>query len=204
MAEIANTASPPREAPAYRRAFFDQAVQVVVGAVMILAVAMYLLSPFLALRWLQLPFLGAFLEQTHLFNDINSREPGRWPAFDDGVQPFDRLLAINGVPVLTDEALTAELEQFSPGQVVVLTLERQVGDRFETLDLSITLRQFSSRSLLTFFLVPYGIGLIYLLIGVWVFRLRRGETAGRVFALFCAAAAIGVGGLFDIYTTRTF
>ncbi|MGH2521508.1 MAG: GAF domain-containing protein, partial [Anaerolineales bacterium] len=42
-----------------------------------------------------------------------------------------------------------------------------------------------------------------LLIGVWVFRLRRGETAGRVFALFCAAAAIGVGGLFDIYTTRT-
>jgi hypothetical protein len=56
--------------------------------------------------------------------------------------------------------------------------------------------------LFTFLYIPYAIGLVYLITSLWVFRLRRGDPAGRAFAVFSASIAFAVAGVFDVFTTQ--
>jgi len=200
MLDAANPPAAALEQSVDRRAQLGRVLQSLVFLILIATVVMYVASLALALRWRQRPFLGAFLEPTLAFNDIGSSGENRWLAFvQANVKPGDRLLALDGIPVPTDQRLADELKKYQPDQTVVVTFERADGGRQ---DAQITLTRFPGRDFVTFFIVPYLIGLVYLGIGLWVFRLRRGEIAGRVFAVFCAAAALAQGGLFDIYTTH--
>jgi len=184
---------------AYRRAILDQVTMIVVLIILASTVVLYALPAVAAWSWIQLPFLGAFVEKTHAFDDVRSQGPDRWPAFAAGVQPTDLLIAINGIPVPRDKDLTNELGKYSPGQTVTLTVEHRNGSRA---DIPVGLTRFATQDLLTLFVIPYLIGLVYLGIGLWVFRLRRREAAGRAFALFCAVTATTLSGLFDFYTTH--
>jgi len=196
--------SPPAaiEESVNRGARLGPAFQGVVLIILAATAAMYLAALALAVRWQQRPFLGAFLEPTLAFNDVGSSGAQKWPAFVQAdVKPGERLVAVGGVPVPTDRRLAEVLKNYQLGQTVVLTLERPDGSRR---DAPITLTRFRTRDLATLFVVPYLIGLAYLGIGLWVFRLRRTEAAGRAFAVFCSMAAVAMGGLFDIYTTHAF
>jgi GAF domain-containing protein len=199
MIEAVESPSVSLEKSAEARLWVGQALQWLVLALLLGTVVIYLVAPALAFRWRQRPFLGAFIETTRVFNDVGSQGARVWPAFTEGVQPFDRLIALNDIPINSDRDLAAELATRAPGQVVTLRVEHRAGGQA---DLSITLRNFPNDDLLNFFILPYLVGLAYLAIGLWVFWQRRNEPAGRAFAFFCSMTALTLGGLFDWYTTH--
>jgi PDZ domain len=210
-------ALPPEAAPAtpVRRALVDPFARAAVATVLVLTLAIYLLAtPALAFRWLRQPFLGAFVEQTLVFNNVGATNAQPWPAFAAGVLPGDKLQAINGVTVDSADAIAHVLAQKAPGQSVTLSVLRrgvsqdltlvQLSSVETSLDVRVPLTGFPVQSFITLFVVPYFVGLIYIMIGLLVYWLRRSEAAGRAFALFCATAAVGLGGLFDLYTSHWF
>lgn len=163
--------------------------------------AMLLSVPVLAYRWIQLPFIGAFPEQTLVFNSMGSTAGAPWPAYDAGLRFPDHLIALDGVPVREADDFRRALESRAIGDEVRLTYTDAEG-AVRTVD--VRLRDFPSEDLFNYFVVPYLIGLAHWVIGLWVLRLRWRDTAGRALALFCASVAIVVGGLFDLYTTHAF
>lgn len=205
MADVARPAL-----PAYRPATFDQILQRVVTGIVLLVIGLYVLALFLANNWLQRPFIGAFIEKADLVNDIRSSGEDAFPAFRAGIRARDQLLTVDGAPVPNSLALAAVLAQHQPGDVVQLTVMREIRDAEgnltgapdETLTIPVTLTSFATGDLLTLFVAPYILGLVYLIIGLWVFWVRRGEMAGRIFALFCAVAAAAIGLIFDLWTTH--
>ena len=58
------------------------------------------------------------------------------------------------------------------------------------------------RARLGFFVIPYAVGLVYLVCGLYIFGIRRYDPAGRAFTLFTTSIAIALASLFDLYTTR--
>src|ERR1041384_875456 len=127
MLDAVDTPATPMPGSAYRRAVLDQATMIVVLIILATTVVLYALPAVAALSWLQLPFLGAFVEKTHAFDDVHSQGPDQWPAFKAGVQPKDLLIAINGIPVPRDKDLTDELRNYVPGQTVTVTVEHVNG-----------------------------------------------------------------------------
>src|SRR5258707_2147591 len=92
--EAAPGASP--SVPA-RRAMVDQFARAAVVTVLALTLIIYLLAtPALAFRWLRQPFLGGFVEQTLVFNNVGATDTQPWPAFAAG--------GPSRVPTLTLEA----------------------------------------------------------------------------------------------------
>src|SRR5512140_1962961 len=64
------------------------------------ALMAFIASLFLAAGWLKSPFMGAFFEQTLVFNGaVPSGEPETWDLYNQGVRFGDRLVAVNDVPV---------------------------------------------------------------------------------------------------------
>jgi len=179
----------------------DRLLQWTVLAVLVITVALYALAPFLAIGWAQRPFIGAFVEKTFIFNGIGDPDDPAWSA-RQRVPEGDHLLAVDGAPVATSFALGGALADKRAGETVILTTRSRDGSvERQTV---VTLSAFPLPDLIRLFIAPYLIGVIYLGIGWWVFQLRRGEPAGRAFALTCALAAIAIGALFDLYTTHLF
>jgi signal transduction histidine kinase len=161
-------------------------------------VVIYVAALALVFQWQALPFIGAFVEPNLVFNDVGSLEAPPWPAFNpNGVQPADKLVSVNGQPVASTSDLAAALSQHAPGNTIQLQV---AGPSTPAHDVTVTLERFSHLG--TYFVVPFFIGLVYLLVGLAVFRLRHGEPAGQTFAFFCLMVAATLGTQFDIYTTH--
>lgn len=189
-----------REAPASQTASFDRVLEFMVLGALLTTVVTYIAAVFLVVGWSQRPFIGAFVEQTLIFNGIGDPNHPAWSA-RGRVPAGHQLLAIEGVPVANASDMGRALAQHQFGEAVTLETRAPDGGTQST---EVTLSQFPLTDLGRFFIAPYLVGLVYLGIGWWVFRLRRGETAGRAFALTCALTAICVGALFDLYTTHVF
>lgn len=157
--------------------------------------------PLLAARWIQKPFLGAFLEQTLVFNGVGPQSHTPWAAIDAGLAFPAHLTGIDGVPVHSTRDLNRALAVHQVGDTISIQFELE-GQQQPPL--SLTLQAFPTRDTIAYFVVPYIIGLVYLGLGLWVFRIRWREAAGRLFAVFCANIALILGGLFDLYTTHVF
>ncbi len=191
------------------RATLERLATAVVFCVLLVVVVVYLAIPVLAYSWTRLPFMGAFVEPTLIFNGVGG--PG-WALLQEGGPEThfpDRLVSVGGVHVETTSELNRLMANYAVGDSVEIVIERatadspfgpyEVGDKVPAL---VTLTSFPD--LLNYFITPYFIGLAFLAIGLWVFRLRRDEASGRAFALFCASMAVVIGGLFDLYTTHVF
>lgn len=178
-----------------------QATQIAVLIYQTVILAAFLIIPILAYQWIRLPFLGAFIEQTLVVNQVTPSDQSAWPLLQRIPDFGYRLVEIDGRPLTRSTFLLAFLRNYSVGDTVQVTLESPTGER-ETH--AIVLQSFSLRDQIAFLYVPYLIGLIYLVIGLWVFNLRRGEPAGRAFALFTSSVALASAALFDLFTTHVF
>ena len=167
-------------------------------ALALLALAAGLLAlafaPFLAVRWMETPYIGAAVGPGMLFYGA----PGL-AGSGLSVNFGDRLLAVDGRPLHSAADLEAALARRSVGDAATLTVRRAGGD---TVDLPVTLARFPTAARLAAFYLPYLTGLLYLCAGVWAFVLRRDRPGGRVFASFAAALALTLGLLFDLVTTQ--
>jgi signal transduction histidine kinase len=176
----------------------SRAVHLSISAALVLAIGVNLLAPVLAWQWTRNPFLGIFLEPALIISDVHNPA---WPARQAGLRNADRLLAINGRAVASGREVAAALSQMRPGQTVTLSIEkdpaRQPSEKLVELD--IRLLRFPLGDFLRAFGFPYLLGLLYLGLGIAVYRVRSKERSGQVFALFTAFFAIFTASFFDLY-----
>lgn len=188
-----------------RRPFtLERVLQALVLTYQILAVVAFVILGALAARWLRLPFLGAFVEQTMVFNGVGQRQPAEaWGLYrDESLRLKYQLTAIDQVGVHNSAQLQAILRTHAVGETVTVGVRRIADGVQETR--TVVLQSFPSSARWTYFYIPYLVGLAYLGISLWTFGLRRSEAAGRAFALFATSLALLAGGLLDLYTTHVF
>lgn len=159
------------------------------------AVVMLILTPFWAFQWFHQPFLGALIEPHNVVSLINGTD---WPARNQGVQWSDRLMAINGQTV-TDVRSMNRLLTLNGFQPLTATFLRQDGSSFT---LQITPIHVHWSDLVSLFVIPYLVGLIFLGTGAWAYRIRPDLRASRAFLTFTAATSMVTVTFLDMNTTH--
>ncbi len=159
------------------------------------AIVLLVLSPFWALEWAREPFLGLFLEPNNIVSQID--EPD-WPARQAGVAWSDQLVTINGHPVRNVNEVRRLLREhgFAPLRATFVT---QQGEEYT---LTLTPVRFSLGSLIRHFWIPYLTGLLFLLSGIWTYRIRPDLRASRAFLTFTAAVSVLTSAFLDMNTTH--
>lgn len=162
-----------------------------------IACAVCLSAPLLALSFANRPFLGMLVEPTLVVATVAS---AGWTGREAGVEPGPRVVRVDGRAVASSEAYQAVVAGLPLGRPVSVMVEHRDGR--QQLHPSVTPMAFPRDDLLRLFGVPYLVGVAYVLIGAWVYRLRGQTRPGRVLAFFCFAASITCALIFDIWTTH--
>ncbi|MFT3892354.1 MAG: GAF domain-containing protein [Anaerolineales bacterium] len=131
-------------------------------------------------------------------NDQNSH----WAMYQQGFKLRDQLISVDGVNVRSSEQLQNILKTRQVGDVVSVEMLRYGSTDPEKVD--ITLQAFSSADQIAYFGMPSLLSLVFIIVSLWIFGLRRSEPAGRAFSLLTASMAIGIGSLFTLYTTHPY
>lgn len=150
-------------------------------------------APVLAYEWYSRPFLGFFLEPNlvvsgTLDTDLNIQNP-------------DQLISVNGIPVENvselnqllinnfDETFDLEfLRDFGSGNFSITAIARNV----------------STYEMFTIFIIPYIVGTIFLIFGIWIFMISTGTVAARAFFVFATSISIALNAYLDLRTTHVF
>ncbi|HEY5902831.1 MAG TPA: adenylate/guanylate cyclase domain-containing protein [Anaerolineales bacterium] len=160
------------------------------------AVSVLLVTPFLALYWYQTPFAGFLIEANNMVNQASARG---WPAHDAGAQSFDRLISINGKPVENPRQMM-DFMRINGVKDLVLGFVRLDGSEHYV---EVTpLPHFPLGDLFSLYIIPYGVGVLFLAIGLWAYNLRSDMTAGRVLLIYLSCVCIGVVGFLDLASTN--
>ncbi len=190
----------------------NSVLQVIVTIYQGAAILAFVFALFLARKWVNLPFLGALFEQTMLRNAAGpSQLSEAWSLY--GQTEFgDQLIAVNGVQVRDSTDIENVLRGvipgtlptsggFSAGETIPVTIRMITGEE-KTFD--VKLDKFPMPDYLGYVVIPFIVSGLFLLTSLWIFGLRRGESAGRAFSLFASSLAIVLGTLFDLFTTHGF
>jgi signal transduction histidine kinase len=180
----------------------NRVLQIVVLAYQGIALIAFLVIPFLASQWLRTPFLGAFVEQTMLFNGVGQKEPAEsWSLFLDKHLPLKyQIVQVAGKAVSSELDIRAALQGYKTSDTVDVTVRSITTGETETI--AVVLHDFPTTARTLYLTLPYIVGFIFLVTSLWTFGLRRTEPTGRAFALFASSVAIACASLFDLYTTH--
>ncbi len=180
---------------------FDKLLEYAVIGYQAIAVIAFILIPFFATSWWKAPFIGAFVEQTMGFNGVGPSRTNNapWELFLEPVTLGDHLVAIDGQQVTSSSDMLQILSSHQFGDEVSIAYFDQNGEKVSK---TVELFNFPTADRIKYFYFPYGIGIIYLILGLWMARLRVSESAGRSFIIFSSSLALGAGALFDLYTTH--
>jgi len=163
--------------------------------VAILAIVMHLLTPLWAFQWFQQPFPGMMLEQNNVVSIINGKD---WPARNLGASWSDRLLRVNGESVNSETDLENLLKSAGFNR---LTMDFEKRDH-EPFSITIVPIKVALIDQISLFVIPYLVGLTFLIIGIWAYRLRRELRASRAFLIFTSSVSILTTTFFDMNTTH--
>ncbi len=164
---------------------------------LVIAVAASILAPLLALSWSNRPFPGVLVEPTLMATSVGSAE---WSARAAGLAPPQRVMRLGGQAVGTTEEYQAVVSSLAVGEGVPIFA--QLPDGTPRLYPNVKVGTFGDDALWRLFVVPYLIGVAYLVIGIWVYGLRGMTRPGRVLAFFCFCAATTCILVFDVWTTH--
>ena len=92
-----------------------------------------------------------------------------------GFQLGDQLVSVAGLPISNASDLLAALETLRVGQTVPVVMRLVDG---EIRQANITLDALAPVDQLSYFVIPAFLSLVFLLISLWIFGLRRTEPAG--------------------------
>lgn len=170
-------------------------------AYQIIALLAFAIIPVIAYNWLSKPFIGAFIEQTLVVNSTTPNKPDTWDlyAFTKDLEFGYQIDAIDGKSIRSTREMETVLAQYSIGDEVEVSLRTPDG---EILTVPITLSRLPFLDQVYYLYVPFLIGIIYLLSGLWVFSMRHRDSTGRAFATFTTSVGLGLAALFDLYTTH--
>ncbi len=160
------------------------------------ALVVIVLAPFWAYQWYRLPFVGLFLEPHNVVSQIVGDD---WPAKQAGVRDYDRVVAVNGEAAPNSKSLREAVRQ--AGDELTLRVQPQKGQSYR---LDITPRPFRMGELITWFVIPYIVGVATWGIGIWAYRLSKNKGAAAAFLVFTSAASVIMSAYFDMNTTQHF
>lgn len=190
---------------------FNVVIQYVVFAYQAVVGIALIFAAFLAIRYIQQPFLGTFLSAAMVASSTGDSAP-EWTLYNQlpnisGVNY--RLESIsfvdqNNKPVVSinpksNDEIASFLHGHLPGESIRTVF---VSAGRPDLTFNTPLSSFPVSSQVAYFYVPYFVALIYFGFGVWSFRARHDETTARAFAVFSTSAAFVIGGLLDVYATH--
>ena len=183
-------------------AALGKVTQAVVLAYQGIAVVAFIASLFLAYDWLKNPFLGGFFEHTLVLNGSDtSMEDSHWEMYAQGFVLGDQLVSVDGMAIHTSDDLLNVLVSHQVNDVVPVEMRTKNG---ELIAAEITLQAFPAADQIAYFGMPAFLSLVFLVVSLWTFGLRRSEPAGRAFSLLTASLAVAIGSLFDLYTAHRF
>jgi signal transduction histidine kinase len=175
--------------------------QSIVLAYQAVAVLVFIGGLFLAYDWLRNPFIGGFFEHTLVLNGSNTSEKNRdWALYEQGFKLGDQLISVDGQPIRNSDDLKNKLGSLSVGQTVSVVLLTPQGE----VETGVTLQPFPAADQIAYFVMPAFLSLVFLVVSLWIFGLRRTEPVGRAFSILTSSLAIGIGALFDLYTSHSF
>jgi hypothetical protein len=161
------------------------------------AVFVFFVSPLMAVSWSKEPFPGFLVEQTLVINGIQGSS---WEGQQQGLVYPQRVVRVDGVAVSTPAEYEAEISQHRVSQQISIFTGNQDGSSI--LYPSVTLQKFPPADLMRLFWLPYLVGLAYLGIGFWVYRVRGQSRVGRALAFFCIVTALTCVLIFDLSTSH--
>ncbi len=177
-------------------------LQIVVFAYQISAIAIFLVALYLAVNWLQVPFLGAFFEPTMVMNGGGPTAPtSAWPLYNQGIQHGDQLISIAGQRIHNAQEMQRTLAGFYAGETVPVVIRTVDG---QTVTYDVELQRLPQADVIAYVVIPSVVSAAFFALSLWIFGLRRTEPAGRAFTLLASSLAIITGTFFDLYTTHRF
>jgi len=180
----------------------NRVLQGIVLVYQIIAVVVFILGLFYAYDWLRNPFIGGFFEHTLVLNGSDTSEEGQhWAMYEQGFKLGDQLVSVDDREIISSSELMNILGAHFVGDTVPVEIRTSDGIVQKT---NVTLRAFSSEDQFAYFVLPTFLSLVFLIVSLWIFGLRRTEPAGRAFSVFTASLAIVIGSLFDLYTSHQF
>ncbi len=161
------------------------------GAMLALAVVVMIALPVLTWRWAQNPFPAVLFGPSYIVSDITppNRENTRL-----GLGSSSHLDAVDGVELNGSFDLERLMSGRQVGERVTLALTRPDGSRRQAV---VALVRLGAVDWVIYVALPYLIGLVYVVTGVWVYRQRYKHSDGRAFGVFCAAVAILTASTFE-------
>jgi signal transduction histidine kinase/putative methionine-R-sulfoxide reductase with GAF domain len=180
-------------------ALANRILQAVVSVYQLVALGAFVAALILANSWMKAPFLGAFYEQTLMFNGaVPSGDSEGWNLYSQGIRLGDRLISVNGIEVKSTGDVQKILNGFFPGETIPVTVRSGSVDK----TLAVKLNAFPSEDRTTYFDLPAIISFLFLAISLWIFGMRHNERAGRSFAILSASLSLTTGSFFDLNTTH--
>ncbi len=181
-------------------AILGRVMQIAASVYQVVALVAFVASLFLAASWLRTPFIGAFFEPTLVFNGVGPTGGSEtWNLYDQGIRFGDRLVSVNGIEVHSAADVQRILSGFFPGESLPVGIVRLNG---EQKTFGVKLDAFPASDRTAYFVLPAIISALFLLIGLWIFSMRRSEPAARAFSVFAASLSMATGSFFDLYTTH--
>jgi serine phosphatase RsbU (regulator of sigma subunit) len=182
------------DARAARRYSFGNLVTMVLFAITLVA---FLNAAILALAWSKKPFLGFVVEPTLVVSNVGGVS---WNAQTIGMDYPERVTKIGEGLVPTGQDYLSITEDLSIGSPIGITTIFPDGTIRVYPFVRVT--SFPTNDLARFFWLPFLVGLAYLAIGFWIYRMRGEIVSSRVFAIFCLSAALATGLYFDLVSTH--
>jgi serine phosphatase RsbU (regulator of sigma subunit) len=182
------------EASSTRRYSFSNLVTMVLFAIALVA---FLNAAILALAWSKQPFLGFVVEPTLVVSNVGGVS---WNAQTLGLDYPERVTQIGESTVPTGQDYLDITEELSIGSPVAITTVFPDGTMRVYPFVRVT--PFPTVDLVRFFWLPFIVGLAYMGIGFWIYRMRADIVSSRAFAIFCLSAALATGLYFDLVSTH--
>ena len=177
----------------------DRFAPLLVLLYLLLALMVFAVTPILFITAVRTPFIGAFIEHTLMVNTTRSTAPGTWDDSLDLGEFGYQIQSIAGQRITNTLEMRQQLQRFKVGDEVDVDL---LSPEAKPVVVTARLVSLPMPDRLSFFVIPYVTGLVYLLCGLYVFGIRRYDPAGRAFALFTASVGIALAALFDNYSTN--
>jgi len=182
------------EASSTRRYSFSNLVTMVLFAIALVA---FLNAAILALAWSKQPFLGFVVEPTLVVSNVGGVS---WNAQTLGLDYPERVTQIGESTVPTGQDYLDITEELSIGSPVAITTVFPDGTMRVYPCVRVT--PFPTVDLVRFFWLPFIVGMAYMGIGFWIYRMRGDIVSSRAFAIFCLSAALATGLYFDLVSTH--
>jgi PAS domain S-box-containing protein len=161
----------------------------------LVAVTMLVLTPIWAVRYYRTPFLGMLLEPHGVVSKIGGEG---WPAWQAGVEWPDRLISINGHLLAYDDRPEHWLAEGDYRPVELIFEQYNMGRYYVV----VTPIPMPRRDFIELFVIPYLVGLIFQVIGIWAYSLRSDLRSSRALLVFTSAVGITTTTFFDMNTTH--